>query len=99
MESEDSNVSGTPAGVVVETVDCSGSDAGSDLEYTDYESLMSSEDDDNYDFDPIEYFEEMSSMETKRMGVSMVLCVDLCVCLQCMQCMDKSCIHLHRSCA
>ena len=78
MESEDSRDSGTPAGIA-KSGDCSGSNSGSDLEYTDCESLMSSEDededddDDNYDFDPIEYFEELSSLDRKKTGVGIFL--------------------------
>ena len=77
MESEDGKGSRTPAGVA-KSGDCSGSNSGSDQEYTDCESLMSSEeeeddDEDNYDFDPIEYFEELSSLDRKKSGVGILL--------------------------
>ena len=87
MESEDGRVSSIPAGIA-KSGDCSGSNSGSDLEYTDCESLMSSEeeeddDDDTYDFDPIEYFEELSSLDRKKTGVGVFLVpTHFCVCLQ-----------------
>ena len=89
MESEDGKDSHTPAGVA-KSGDCSGSNSGSDQEYTDCESLMSSEeeeeddDDDNYDFDPIEYFEELSSLDRKKSGVGIFLMPRpfFCVCMQ-----------------